>query len=175
MRGVRALATGLAVLAGISPAFAQQTTSNRVAAFTNWNVYEEQSPRECLALSVPQDWSAVNASGAATQVSRGSIFLFVFYRPGDSVSGQVAFTGGYPFREGSTVTLTVDGTAYNMFTEGEWAWLSSSEEDARVVAAMRRGSRAVVEGVSGRGNRTTDNFSLSGVTAAIDDAQRRCG
>ncbi|ARO15588.1 hypothetical protein BVG79_02248 [Ketogulonicigenium robustum] len=175
MGAVRALVAGLAVVAGITPAIAQQTTQNRVGTFTNWDVYEEQSPHECMAVSQTTDWYATNASGARTTVSRGSFFLFVFFRPEAGVRGQIAYTGGYAFRDGSNVTLTIDGTAYQMFTQGEWAWLASAEDDARVVAALKRGSRAVVEGVSGRGNRTHDTFSLSGVTAAIDDAQRRCG
>ena len=43
-----------------------------------------------------------------------------------------------------------------------------------MVASMRRGSTAVVTGVSSRGTTTVDNFSLSGFTAAVNEAESRC-
>ena len=44
-----------------------------------------------------------------------------------------------------------------------------------IVAALRRGSTATVTGVSARGTTTVDTFSLSGFTAAVGDAEKRCG
>ncbi|MBL4812476.1 MAG: hypothetical protein JKX69_09030, partial [Rhodobacteraceae bacterium] len=83
-------------------------------------------------------------------------------------------TGGYPFAGGSTVTLDIGGTEFELFTEGEWAWPATAEDDARIVAAMKRGATAVLTGVSGRGTTTRDSFSLLGFTAAVEEAQRRC-
>ena len=84
------------------------------------------------------------------------------------------FTGGYPFAGGSTVSVTIGDTEYELFTEGEWAWPATPEEDARLVAAMKRGADAIVRGRSGRGNQTIDTFSLLGFTAAVEEAARRC-
>ncbi|NBR54124.1 MAG: hypothetical protein EBT91_12055, partial [Rhodobacteraceae bacterium] len=97
-----------------------------------------------------------------------------FYRPGEGVNGQLAFTGGYPFAGGSTVDLDVDGTKYALFTEGEWAWAAKPEDDAAIVAAMKKGSSATLVARSGRGTVTTDKFSLSGFTAAVGEAEKRC-
>ena len=95
-------------------------------------------------------------------------------KPAEGVNGQVTFTGGYPFADNSTVTLDVGGTQYTMFTEGEWAWPASPEEDARIVEALRGGSEAVLTGQSGRGTVTRDTFSLLGFTSAVDQAKTRC-
>ena len=51
---------------------------------------------------------------------------------------------------------------------------STAEDDAKIVAAMKRGKQAVLVGQSGRGTRTQDTFSLLGFTAAVDDAGARC-
>ena len=175
MRAIRVVATGLALAGAFAPmAMAQQTTSNRVGANTDWSVFEETNPKECFAVSAPKE-TANTRNGQAVQVSRGDTLLFVFFRPGEGVNGQITFTGGYSFASGSKVTLTVDGSKFDLFTQGEWAWASNSDEDAKIVAALKRGSRAVLEGQSARGTNTRDSFSLSGVTAAITDAQRRCG
>ncbi|MBW7922032.1 MAG: hypothetical protein H3C51_08025 [Rubellimicrobium sp.] len=163
----------LAVALGATAAHAQETTSNRVAATTDWSVFEETDPRECFAVSAPKE--QVNTrDGAPVQVQRGETLLFVFYRPAEGVNGQVTFTGGYPFAANSTVTLAIGGTNYTLFTEGEWAWPATPDDDSRIVEAMKRGSDAVLTGVSGRGTQTRDTFSLLGFTASVDEARTRC-
>ena len=61
----------------------------------------------------------------------------------------------------------------NRFKETETG-ASYDEVNARIVEAMKRGTDAVLTGVSGRGTTTRDTFSLLGVTAAIEEANRRC-
>lgn len=165
------LAAGFALLGGM--AAAQEQTDNRVGATTDWSVFEETDPRECFAVSAPTEM--VNTrDGSPVTVSRGETYLFVFYRPGAGVQGQVTFTGGYPFDGGSTVTLEISGTEFQLFTEGNWAWPATPEDDARIVSAMRAGAQAVLTGVSGRGTQTRDTFSLLGFTASVEDAAARC-
>lgn len=149
-----------------------QVSTNRVAAKTDWSVFVEENPRECWGVSAPKE--TVNTrDGKAVSVRRGDILLFVTYRPGAG-EGEVSFTGGYPFAEGSTVTLDIGGTRFDLFTEGEWAWSGSKEEDAKIIAALKSGTSAVLSGRSGRGTETKDTFSLLGVSAALEEAARRC-
>jgi hypothetical protein len=164
-----ALVTTLAA----STAAAQEQTDNRVAASTDWSVFQETDPVECFSVSAPKE--QVNTrNGEPVEVQRGETLLFVFYRPAEGVNGQVTFTGGYPFAPDSTVSLEVGSTAYQLFTEGEWAWPATPEDDARIVAAMKAGSEAVLTGQSGRGTVTRDTFSLLGFTAAVEEAGSRC-
>lgn len=152
---------------------AQEQTDNRVGANTDWSVFQETDPAECFAVSAPKE-QANSRDGAPVEVQRGETLLFVFYRPTEGVAGQVTFTGGYPFAGGSTVTLDVGGTQFQLFTEGEWAWPASPEEDARIVAALKGGTDAVLTGQSGRGTVTRDTFSLLGFTSSVDEAASRC-
>ena len=152
---------------------AQDSTDNRVGANTDWSVFQEADPSECFAVSAPTEQENTR-DGAPVEVSRSEALLFVFYRPTEGVQGQVTFTGGYPFAASSTVTLDVNGTAFQLFTEGEWAWPATPEEDARVVAALKGGSEAVLTGQSGRGTVTRDTFSLLGFTSSVDEAASRC-
>ncbi|PYE84311.1 invasion associated locus B family protein [Pseudoroseicyclus aestuarii] len=164
-----------AMIAALSAggAAAQDTTSNRVAADTDWSVFQETDPTECFGVSAPKE-QLNTQDGQPVEVNRGETLLFVFYRPAEGVDGQVTFTGGYPFAGGSTVTIEIGGTEYQMFSEGNWAWPATPEDDARIVASMRRGAEAVVTGQSSRGTTTRDTFSLMGFTAAIDEAAQRC-
>lgn len=163
----------LAVPASWTSAVAQETSTNQVAAETDWSVFEDADPKECWAVSSPKE--TVNTrEGRVVAVNRGEILLMTFYRPAAGVEGQITFTGGYPFASGSTVNLNINNTEFELFTEGEWAWPASAEEDARIITAMKSGSSAVLTARSARGTQTQDTFSLLGYTAASDEAARRC-
>ncbi len=176
--------TGAALAALASgAALAQEESTNRVAAKTDWSVFVEENPTECWGVSAPKE--TVNTrDGRVVAVRRGDILLFVFFRPGEDVKGQVTFTGGYPFAEGSTVTLQIGDNAFELFVgqdntetpvrEDEWAWPASEAEDAKIITAMKRGAQAVLTARSSRGTQTVDTFSLLGFTAAVEDAEGRC-
>ena len=152
---------------------AQEESTNQVAAETAWSVFEDNDPRECWAVSSPTE--TVNMKdGRVVAVRRGDILLMTFFRPDAGVKGQVAFTGGYPFAGGSTVNVNIDGTEFELFTEGEWAWPANASDDAKIIAAMKRGADAVLTARSSRGTTTKDTFSLLGYTAAMEEAEKRC-
>ena len=162
----------MALLAATGVA-AQEESDNQVAAKTDWSVFEDSDPKECWAVSSPK--KTVNTrDGRVVSVRRGEILLMAFYRPSAGVDGQVTFTGGYPFDEGSTVNLDVDGDGFDLFTEGEWAWPASPDDDAEIIAAMKAGTKATLTAMSTRGTKTEDEFSLLGFTAALEEAEKRC-
>lgn len=168
----KAILTASFLAVSASGVMAQEVT-NRVAADTDWAVFEGEDPKECWAVTAPKE--TVNTrDGRTVSVRRGDILLFVTYRPDQNIAGEVSFTGGYPFAEGSTVTMEVAGTSYELFSEGEYAWPATPAEDAKIVTAMKRGATAVLTARSSRGTQTKDTFSLLGATAMIEEAEARC-
>lgn len=169
MRGIGGV---LVVLAGMThgPAAWAQESTNRVASNTDWSVFVESG--ECWGVSEPKE--TVNTrDGKPVQVSRSQILLFVTYRAGGA-KGEISFTGGYPFAEGSTVKMTLDSGSFELFTDDEWAWPANPEDDAKILAAMKAGTKAVLQARSGRGTQTSDTFSLLGFTASMTEAEKRC-
>ena len=166
----RALGAAAIVLAATT--VQAQESTNRVALMTDWNVFTEDSPqKECWGVSKPKE--TVNTKdGKPVSVRRGEILLFVTFRPGKA--GEISFTGGYPFAPGSTVDVNVDGNAYQLFSDGEWAWPGSAGDDAALLKALKAGTTAVISAQSGKGTKTKDTFSLRGFTAAMEDAGKRC-
>lgn len=168
--------SGIMVAGAIVPAAPAQAQTERVAVHTDWSVFTPSNPRECYIVSPPTT-SVARRNNQVVQVDRGDIRLFVTFRPEDDISGEVSFTSGYPFRDGSTVSIEVGNETFTMGTgSGEadrWAW-PRTEDDARIIAAFRRGSDAKVTGTSSRGTTTEDTFSLMGFTAALNDAEARC-
>lgn len=167
-------ALGAACFALVASGAVAQESTNRVATMTDWNVFTEPATgtaTECWGVSKPKE--TVNTrDGAPVSVRRGDILLFVTYRPGKP--GEISFSGGYPFAAGSTVDLDIDGTNFQMLTDAEWAWPASAEDDAALLAALKKGTTAVISARSGKGTQTKDTFSLRGFTAAMEDAGKRC-
>lgn len=161
---------------GASTAFAQTQSKSEtecVSAQTDWSVCVWNEPKECWGVSKPKE--TVNSrDGRTVSVRRGDILMFVTFRPGSGAKGEVSYTGGYPFADGSTVRVEIDGSAFELFSDGEWAWPANSTDDAALLAAMKKGASATVTARSGRGTQTKDTFSLQGFTAAMAEAETRC-
>lgn len=178
MKRTQRISVKLAGLAAAAFLFAggvqAQVSENRVAAVTDWSVFVEGNPAECWGVSSPKEMKNSDAEGRPKAVKRGDVLLFVSFRKGGGATGEVSFTGGYPFAGGSTVTLDIGGTVFNLFPDGEWAWSGSKDEDTRIIAAMKSGASAVLKARSSRGTQTADTFSLLGFTAALDEAAKRC-
>jgi Invasion associated locus B (IalB) protein len=170
VRVIGVCALGLAATSTLA-----QESTNRVATMTDWNVFtepQEGNATECWGVSKPKETVNVR-DGQPVSVRRGDILLFVTYQPGQPP--VISFTGGYPFASGSTVSATIGDVTYQLFTEGEWAWTSGPEDDAKLLAEMKKGESAILKARSGKGTETTDTFSLLGFSAAVDDAAKRCG
>ncbi len=155
-------------------AYAQdEESTNRVNAETDWSVFVEDDPTQCWVVSTPSE--TVNTrDGRVVAVNRGEILMFVSFWPSAERLGEVSFTGGYPFADGSTVSVDIGDTTFELFTEGEMAWAASGADDQRIITAMKRGASAVLTARSARGTQTQDTFSLLGFTAAVEDAETRC-
>lgn len=173
MKTGRFISAAFLLALGLGTGAMAQDGSSRVAAETDWAVFEGGEPKECWAVTAPKQ--TVNTrDGREVTVRRGDILLFVSYRPAEKVSGEISFTGGYPFASGSTATMDIGGTRFELFTEGEYAWPATPEDDQKIMTAIKRGAEATITARSSRGTQTKDTFSLLGATAMISAAETRC-
>ena len=74
-------------------------------------------------------------------------------------------------QENGKVVVTIDSKPFSMFTRGKSAWLENAAEEPALVAAMKNGKAMSVAAKSGRGNATSYEFSLKGVTKALTQIQ----
>jgi len=163
------------LLAGASAsAQVAEESTNIVNSETDWSVFVEEDPTQCWVVSTPSE--TVNTrDGQVVQVNRDDIMMFVTFWPSQDRLGEVSFTGGYPFADGSTVQVEIGSSTFELFSEGAMAWAASPQDDDRIITAMKRGASATLTARSSRGTQTQDTFSLLGFTAAIEDAVVRCG
>jgi hypothetical protein len=153
-----------------SPALAQGQPA-LVGQYGNWGVYAGTSAgnKVCFALAQPQ-----SSETDPPNRPRDPVFLFISTRPADSVREEVSVIIGYPHKPGTDASAEVGGTTFDLMTQTDNAWLKNPADEPRLVDAMRRGADLVVKGVSGRGTKTTDRFSLSGLSQALDRAGQEC-
>lgn len=163
---------GAALVLTAGTGFAQTTSDNLVATKTAWSVFAETSPKECWGVSKPKK-SVNTRDGKPVSVKRSDVLLFVTFRPGQA-GGETSFTGGYTFADKSGVDVAIDGQTFKLTTKGEWAWAATPDDDAKLLAALKKGSEATLTAHSGKGTQTQDTFSLSGFTAAMTEAASRC-
>ena len=64
---------------------------------------------------------------------------------------------------------------FKLFTYDDSAWAVNSEEDRKLVKAMKAGIKMSVVGYSSRDTKTTDTYSLSGFTDAYNAISKACG
>lgn len=170
----RIRAFGIAVVALFScagtglPALAQEGLED-LGSFTDWQArsYKEGGALVCTMFSAPK-------SSEGDYTNRGDVFVFVTHRPDHNRVDEVSVNIGYAFKKGAPVNVIISGTTYEMFSDRSTAWTRDSKSDRTLVRAMRAGAEMIVQGVSSRGTRTTDTFSLSGFTAAHNAISNAC-
>ncbi len=122
--------------------------------------------RTCYAVSTP-------TATAPANVRRGEIHVMVSRRSRDQTD-ELMLTAGYPYKEGSTVRISIGASTFTLPTGSEFAWAADGSEIESLVKAMMGGQQMIVIGTSARGTETTDTYSLSGFTAAYKALVKAC-
>jgi hypothetical protein len=81
---------------------------------------------------------------------------------------------GFGLKEGQDAQAVIGDTTFVMAAKGENLFVRNPAEEGRVVETMKKGDKLVIKVSSARGNATTHTFSLKGVTAALERAEREC-
>ncbi|MEQ9448783.1 MAG: invasion associated locus B family protein [Rhodospirillaceae bacterium] len=164
----RSIIVVLAALAGYAGlVFAQDVTA--LGRHGDWiaYTYEEIGQRVCYMTSAP-----TRSEGDYTR--RGDVQMLVTHRPARNAYDVVSVVAGYEYQRDSDVTMAIDGSRFQMFTNGDRAWARDGKVDQDMTQRMIKGRSAVVTGTSSRGTLTTDTFSLIGFTAAHEAISRAC-
>ena len=167
MKMIAAIALAAGLLAG-AQANAQET-AKILGTFKDWEVhsYQQDGAKVCNMFTKP-----VNSEGDYT--ARGDVYMFVTNRPAEGVVNEFSIQIGYTFKTGAPVVATVGSRKFAMFSQEDFAWLHTDKEQKALVRALRAGADITVEGISSRGTKTRDVFSLSGFTAAHNMINSDC-
>lgn len=163
-----ALAT-LALLGTAATANAQSDPQFQ-AEYSDWRVFTRstEAGRVCYAVSRPIDSSPRNHP-------HGNVYFLLSSWQSGAVEEQPSLLVGYDLRPTSPPQARVASTRYDMFVDGEEGFIDNLEQEPALVREMRRGSTMRVTATTLDGVATSYEFSLSGVTAALDRVGNLCG
>tara|TARA_A100001011_G_C14144145_1_gene771086 strand:- start:348 stop:875 length:528 start_codon:yes stop_codon:yes gene_type:complete len=143
----------------------------QIDQFNDWSVLRQETDggRLCYITSEP-----IEKKGDYDKANRGETRVFVTHGPGKAERDVVSIVAGYVFKSQSEVELSVDGNKQSFFTLEDRAWSFGQDEDKKIIRNMKRGNKLSVSGVSSRGNKTFDVYSLSGFTKAKQMLDKIC-
>lgn len=161
------LCASLLWTAGAAPAYAQGALE--IGRRGAWIIHQtpDASTKICFAATPPV---AKEPAGA----NRSKLLLYVSAWPKEGVKAEVSVKLGYPIKTGSDVTVTVGSDAFTLFPKDDRAYVSDATEELKLIEAMKKGSKLVVQATSERGTATTDTYSLAGLSQALQAIAASC-
>lgn len=139
--------------------------------YNDWSVFAMQNKGEkmCYVASTPNKKSG-------NYNKRGEPYLIVTHR--SKTVDEVSASSGYPYKQNSNVDIKVDKKHdFKLFTTlevPEVAWAKDSEEDTKIVNAMKKGLDMTVKGNSRLGSYSLDTYSLRGFSRAYQHMKKSC-
>jgi Invasion associated locus B (IalB) protein len=172
---LRTMIRALVLIAGLifAPPFLLQRAAAQeptlLGEFGDWAAYTYTSGqgKVCYAVSIPK-------SSEPAGLNRDPVFFLISHFPRQGVRNEISTIIGYPFRKDSMAHLIIGETTFELFTVDDGAWADRPERDREIVAALKKGTRMDLKGTSWRGTATKDNYSLQGVSAAVDKIDENC-
>lgn len=165
-----ALLFGVMMLAMVHGAAAQ--TGELIGENGAWKSYRSGQGNSaiCFITSEP-----IKYEGKYDRNNRGETRVFVTHHGRDPENrGVVSNVAGYRYMADRDVTFNIDGKSFSLFSVDTRAWATKPSQDRALVKAMKRGNRLKVTGISSRGNKTIDTYSLKGFTAAMKKIDKAC-
>lgn len=135
-----------------------------------WTAYvtEDRTGRVCYLVGQPR-------KSEPAGFARKPPMAMVTHRPVEKVANVVSLVEGYPLKEGSDVILDVEGSKFELFTNGDSAWARTSDLDKSIVTALAKNKQALVKGLPQKGPATTDSYPLAGFAKALALIDKACG
>lgn len=158
----------LVLAAPLSPAHASE--QKEIGTFGSWIAYEfeENGSKVCYMAAKPQ-------KDEGNYKVRGEIVAMITHRPAEGTKNVFSYMAGYSYKKGSDVDVIIDGRTYTLFTQNDMAWAADAGADSSLTEAIKKGSKMTVSGVSSKGTKTKDTFSLKGSTKAYEEISKACG
>jgi invasion protein IalB len=160
-----------ATLAWAPPLCAQtpEPGSFKTGSAGDWIVHQNggEGPKICFAATQPKTKEPAGAN-------RSKIVLYVSAWPKEGVKSEFSVKLGYRIKPDSPVAVTVGDAAFQLFADEDRAYVADATEELKLIEAMKKSSKLVVQATSTRGTQTTDTYSLSGLGQALDAVATAC-
>ena len=161
--------TALMAVAVTAGSFQAQAKPNFLGQHKAWAAYSNGSGKKLTCFVVSQPTTSLPKN-----VNRDPVFFMITHWPREKTYHQISIITGYPYKAESVTRASIGPDKFNFYTKGDGAWIEHHSTEIRMVRAMKKGKDMIVTGMSSRGTKTTDTYSLAGITAALKQLQDEC-
>ena len=157
------------IFTGATCAAALADTQKNVGTFGPWSVwtYSTSERKGCFIYANP-------ARMAPSTLDHGQVSFFVRSTENKGERAEASLQFGYDQSAKSEGVVKVGDKTFHLMTDHKHAWLVGATDSQLLDAMKATGGDMTVNTVSLRGNRTSYEFPLKGVTDAMQALRRYC-
>ena len=104
---------------------------------------------------------------------RGDNYILVYKIIG-SDENIIQVEAGYKYNLEKNINVKIDNTTFNFYSTEDSSETAWTNDDSKVIYAMKKGLDLTLTGESSRGSVTNDTYTLKGFTAAINKLNNNC-
>tara|TARA_B100001029_G_C14675288_1_gene241677 strand:+ start:61 stop:534 length:474 start_codon:yes stop_codon:yes gene_type:complete len=104
---------------------------------------------------------------------RGDNYILVYKIIG-SDENIIQVEAGYKYNLEKNINVKIDNTTFNFYSTEDSSETAWTNDDSKVIYAMKKGLDLTLTGESSRGTVTNDTYTLKGFTAAINKLNNNC-
>tara|TARA_B100000674_G_scaffold101580_1_gene73918 strand:+ start:697 stop:1113 length:417 start_codon:yes stop_codon:yes gene_type:complete len=104
---------------------------------------------------------------------RGDFYILVYKNIGNPDT-VVQIEAGYNYKLDEKIIVNIDDVEYVFYTTEDLPETAWTDDDNKVIFAMKKGLDLVVTGQSSRGTVTNDSYTLKGFTASYNKLLEDC-
>ena len=123
------------------------------------------------------DWCYIGSrplnSDLPESKKRGDNYILVYKIVG-SEENIVQVEAGYQYNLDEEIIVKIDNSSYSFYSTKDSSETAWTDDDDKVIYAMKKGLDLVLSGKSSRGTTTNDTYTLKGFTAAINKLNENC-
>ena len=117
--------------------------------------------------------SLATSSDLPPEKNRGDFYILVYKNIG-SPETVVQIEAGYDYKVGPDINVKIDQGDYVFYSTKDLPSAAWTNDDKKVIFAMKKGLDLVVTGESSRGTITNDTYTLKGFTASYNKLTEDC-
>ena len=123
------------------------------------------------------DWCYIGSLPIDTDLpetkKRGDNYILVYKIVG-SDENIVQIEAGYNYNIDKDIIVKIDNTSFEFYSTEESSDTAWTNNDKKVIYAMKKGLELILSGESSRKTITNDTYTLKGFTAAINKLNKDC-
>jgi len=128
-------------------------------------------------LTTDNDWCYIGSlpikSDLPETKKRGENYILVYKIIG-SDQNIVQVEAGYQYNLDKDIIVKIDNTSFDFYSTEDSSETAWTDNDEKVVYAMKKGLELVLIGQSNRGTMTKDTYTLKGFTSALNKLNEDC-